>query len=176
MDPLGKTGLVLVRFANLYWLVTVSGFQGSGCSGFPAYPAVLPAARHRTRVGGKEIYYALTPTVSTGSSNLFRPTCGRVWLGSRAMKTPPGTTGRRQSGATPPCAGSRRYGFVFRSLPVFNTRSGLSTTSGGAGAYSTSARRTPQGVGDVPDPLARTRANRTLRWERPGMLPDGPRC
>lgn len=34
----------MVRYANLYWLVTVSGFQGSGCSGFPAYPAVLPAA------------------------------------------------------------------------------------------------------------------------------------
>jgi hypothetical protein len=44
MDPLGKTGYVLVRYANLYWLVTVSGFQGSSCSGFPAYPAVLPAA------------------------------------------------------------------------------------------------------------------------------------
>ena len=38
------TGFVLVRFANLYWLVTVSGFQGSSCSGFPAYPAVLSAA------------------------------------------------------------------------------------------------------------------------------------
>ena len=38
------TGLVLVRFANLYWLVTVSGFQGSSCSRFRLLPAVLPAA------------------------------------------------------------------------------------------------------------------------------------
>jgi len=44
MDPLGKTGLVLVRFANLYWLVTVSGFQGSSCSRFPTLPAVFSAA------------------------------------------------------------------------------------------------------------------------------------
>jgi len=65
------TGFVLVRFANLYWLVTVSGFQGSGCSGFPAYPAVLPAACRQTRVGGKEIQYALTLTVSTGLPNFF---------------------------------------------------------------------------------------------------------
>jgi hypothetical protein len=42
--PSRPTGYVLVRFANLYWLVTVSGFQGSSCSGFPTYPAVLPAA------------------------------------------------------------------------------------------------------------------------------------
>ena len=73
MDPLGKTGLVLVRFANLYWLVTVSGFQGSGCSGFPAYPAVLPAARRQTRVGGKEIYYARSAPVSTALLNFLRP-------------------------------------------------------------------------------------------------------
>jgi hypothetical protein len=33
-----------------YWLVTVSGFQGSSCGGFPAYPAVLPAACHLTCV------------------------------------------------------------------------------------------------------------------------------
>ncbi len=44
MDPLDLTGLVLVRFANLYWLVTVSGFQGSSCSRFRLLPAVLPAA------------------------------------------------------------------------------------------------------------------------------------
>ncbi len=42
--PSRPTGYVLVRYANLYWLVTVSGFQGSSCSGFPTYPAVLPAA------------------------------------------------------------------------------------------------------------------------------------
>ena len=48
--PSRPTGYVLVRYANLYWLVTVSGFQGSSCSGFPTYPAVLPAACYLTRV------------------------------------------------------------------------------------------------------------------------------
>ena len=48
--PSRQDGVVLVRFANLYWLVTVSGFQGSSCGGFPAYPAVLPAASRQTCV------------------------------------------------------------------------------------------------------------------------------
>ena len=45
--PSRQDGVSVVRFANLYWLVTVSGFQGSSCSGFPTYPAVLSAARRQ---------------------------------------------------------------------------------------------------------------------------------
>ena len=71
--PSRQDGVSVVRFANLYWLVTVSSFQGSGCSGFPAYPAVLPAACRRTRIGGKEIHYATASNVSTVMSNFLGP-------------------------------------------------------------------------------------------------------
>lgn len=48
-DPLGMTGLCGSQ-CEPYWLVTVSGSQGSDCGGFHAYPAVLPAADRQTRI------------------------------------------------------------------------------------------------------------------------------
>jgi len=49
MDPLDMTGLCSSQ-CEPNWLVTVSGFQGSSGGGFPAYPAVLPAASRPTCV------------------------------------------------------------------------------------------------------------------------------
>ena len=82
---------VLCWFAmRTYWLVTVSGFQGSSCGGFPAYPAVLPAAHHPLAFGGKEIHYALTLVLSTGFPEFFRVSAMRPrQVPPRRTKTPP---------------------------------------------------------------------------------------
>ena len=76
---------VLCWFAmRTYWLVTVSGFQGSSCGGFPAYPAVLPAAHHPLAFGGKEIHYALALVLSTGFPEFFRVCSMRTSSGTSA--------------------------------------------------------------------------------------------
>ena len=122
------TGFVLVRFANLYWLVTVSGFQGSGCSGFPAYPAVLPAACHRTRIGGKEIPYATASNVSTDKSNFLQPIFGSVRFrgsgnknASRNLRKAPKRSSSADAGSVARDSSSDPYSLSTRS-PVSQRR------------------------------------------------------
>ena len=146
VDPLGMTGFVLVRFANLYWLVTVSGFQGSSCSGFPAYPAVLSAACRlccvrrqgdtlrirRIRVNG---FLKLSAADIVGLFEVeYRGKQERL----------PDLPGRRDSCAAPRKRRLFRYGFS-RPILLFNTHSGFSTTSG-AVLNSSSVRTVTQEV------------------------------
>jgi len=57
-----------------YWLVTVSGFQGSSCSGFPAYPAVLPAACRLSCVRRQGDTIRTRPEAVNGLSEVFSST------------------------------------------------------------------------------------------------------
>ena len=125
------TGFVLVRFANLYWLVTVSGFQGSSCSGFPAYPAVLSAAcrpwcvrRQGDTLRIRRIRVNGFPKLSAG---VFPASPRVVIVGEK--RTPPGSSGRRDSCSAPRERRLLRYCFS-RPILLFNTHSGFSTTSG----------------------------------------------
>ena len=126
--PSRPTGYVLVRYANLYWLVTVSGFQGSSCSGFPTYPAVLPAACCLTCVSGKEIHYAFAPPVSTTSRNIFSTISQPMFrpdLGSQ-KRLPIVSEGVHRTACRPRYRGVLCcYVIVSERLSVFNTRSGL---------------------------------------------------
>jgi hypothetical protein len=65
-----------------YWLVTVSGFQGSSCSGFPAYPAVLPAACRPTCVRRQGDTIRTRPEAVNGFSEHF--SAATPILGQRA--------------------------------------------------------------------------------------------
>ncbi len=149
MDPLDKTGLVLVRFANLYWLVTVSGFQGSSCSGFPTYPAVLPAACRLTlfRRRGDTLRIRLD-RVNSFSEHFFDRLRAVFLAPDRRLETPSDSLGRRpqdsMSAASTrlPCS----YVIVSERLSVFNTRSGLLLGSGGAATKITTHVRCAQEV------------------------------
>ena len=48
--PSRHDGFIVWFALRTYWLVTVSGFQGSDCGGLSTYPAVLSAARRSNRV------------------------------------------------------------------------------------------------------------------------------
>ena len=73
--PSRHDGFNVVRFANLYWLVTVSGFQGSGCGGYGTCPAVSPAACRCVVFGGKEKDYSFSLAVSTTPWNILATRC-----------------------------------------------------------------------------------------------------
>lgn len=128
--PSRPTGYVLVRYANLYWLVTVFGFQGSSCSGFPAYPAVLPAACRlccvkrqggtlRIRLDRVNSFSELSSDhVAAGVPRPDRGTKKRLPIVSEGVHT---TVNDRVYAAS-----STAYVIVSERLSVFNTRSGLS--------------------------------------------------
>ena len=69
--PSRHDGFNVVRFANLYWLVTVSGFQGSGCGGRRIQPTFSPAECRCVVFGGKEVLYRFCLAVSTTSWNIL---------------------------------------------------------------------------------------------------------
>ena len=73
IDPLDMTGLC-GSLCEPYWLVTVSGFQGSSCSGFPAYPAVLPAACRLSCVRRQGDTIRTRPEAVNGLSEVFSST------------------------------------------------------------------------------------------------------
>jgi hypothetical protein len=132
MDPLDMTGLC-GSLCEPYWLVTVSGFQGSSCSGFPAYPAVLPAACRLSRVRRQGDTIRTRREAVNGLPEVFSTTLSaafRTWIRGNKNASR-GATGRRQSVTGPHRCGFRfRYGFDFRShLLVFNTRSSVSADS-----------------------------------------------
>ena len=131
IDPLDMTGLC-GSLCEPYWLVTVSGFQGSSCSGFPAYPAVLPAACRLSCVRRQGDTIRTRPEAVNGLSEVFSSTSrGDFRRRIPETKNASGSTGRRQSVAAPHhCGCCVRYGFDFRShLLVFNTRSSVSADS-----------------------------------------------
>ena len=70
MDPLDMTGLCSSQ-CEPNWLVTVSGFQGSSCGGFPAYPAVLPAACRLSCVRRQGDTIRTRPEAVNGLSEVF---------------------------------------------------------------------------------------------------------
>jgi hypothetical protein len=126
--PSRPTGYVLVRYANLYWLVTVSGFQGSSCSGFPTYPAVLPAACYLTRVKRQgDTLLIRTTRVNNFSEHFFDHLAAGVLTQIRESKTPPDLLGRRSQDSMSTALPRRFccYVIVSERLSVFNTRSGL---------------------------------------------------
>lgn len=62
-----------------YWLVTVSGFQGSSSAGKrTVFPGVFPAVFVPPVSGGEELLYAFLVAVSTTSFNEFRTTLRAV--------------------------------------------------------------------------------------------------
>ena len=126
--PSRPTGYVLVRYANLYWLVTVSGFQGSSCSGFPTYPAVLPAACCLACVKRQgDTLLIRTTRVNNFSEQFSDHLSVGVPRQIQESKTPPDLLGRRPQdsmlAALPRLLCS--YVIVSERLSVFNTRSGL---------------------------------------------------
>ena len=127
MDPLDMTGLC-GSLCEPYWLVTVSGFQGSSCSGFPAYPAVLPAACRLSCVRRQGDTIRTRPEAVNGLSELFSITLSagfRAWI----QATKSASRIHRKAPERRSIASLRllsRYGFDFRSqLLVFNTRSSV---------------------------------------------------
>ena len=116
IDPIDMTGLCDSQ-CEPNWLVTVSGFQGSGCGGFPAYPAVLPAACRPTRVRRQGDTLPTRPRGVNGYSGLS-------WVASpelvrdadhRRQKRLPRFAGRRRSGAAAHVAAA---GTLWFRLPI----------------------------------------------------------
>ena len=131
MDPLDMTGLC-GSLCEPYWLVTVSGFQGSSCSGFPAYPAVLPAACRLSCVRRQGDTIRTRPEAVNGLSEVFSGT-SRGDFRRRILETKNASRIHRKASERRSTASLRllsRYGFDFRShLLVFNTRSSVSADS-----------------------------------------------
>jgi hypothetical protein len=99
------------------WLVTVSGFQGSSCGGFPAYPAVLSAASHQTCVRRQGDTLRTRLGAVNGFSEVFSPQAGRLTSEADLGKHErlPEVAGRRQSGAASHVAAT---GWLWFRLPI----------------------------------------------------------
>jgi hypothetical protein len=150
MDPLGLTGLVLVRFANLYWLVTVSGFQGSSCSRFRQLPAGLSAACRLCCVRRQGDTLLIRTHAVNRLSELFFGVFRAEFLRLiREAKAPPVSVRKaptRQLVNRITAATWWPYVGLSERLSVFNTRSGLLCGSGGAVSYCTRLLLSAQGV------------------------------
>ena len=130
--PSRHDGFVLVRYANLIGLSQYPVFKVQAAADSLHILRFCPLRAACLAFGGKEIQYALALRLSTGCLKFFRaPREATSGVGSRKQRTPPGSTGRRQSVAAPhTCGCCVRYGFDLRShLLVFNTRSSVSADS-----------------------------------------------
>ena len=149
IDPLDMTGLC-GSLCEPYWLVTVSGFQGSSCSGFPAYPAVLPAACRLSCVRRQGDTIRTRPEAVNGLSELFSIAISAgSELGSRETRTPSETLPEGVRASQNRIAAVSCLAMVSSSDPNywFSTHAPVSkATLSGAVSYCTSARILTQGL------------------------------
>jgi hypothetical protein len=124
--PSRHDGFIVWFALRTYWLVTVSGFQGSDCGGFPAYPAVLSAAHQPIRVQRQG---DTLRTRVCGVNRFLRSSWASVWPireGDPGTKNAPGNhLRRRANGVGRTASRFRQYRFVSLRHSVFNTRSSL---------------------------------------------------
>jgi hypothetical protein len=163
--PSRLDGFIVWFAMRTYWLVTVSGFQGSSCGGFPAFPAVLPTACQPNRVRRQGDTLRTRTSRVNRFLEVFRGLLGtRCLTPFRARKTPSGTfrKARNLSTALRPRSS---YGLVSRRSSVFNTRSSLPEQPWCGGVMyqpeprhargSSNAMRMYPGTGDSSTPQAR---------------------
>ena len=147
IDPLDMTGLCGSQ-CEPNWLVTVSGSQGSSCGGFPAYPAVLPAANRPTCVRRQGDTLRTRLEACQRVSRTFSGRIDRMPMTGSGNRNAPRIHREAADGATSHLGSRRvRYCLVSRLPLVFNTHAPcLRRLIGGAVLYCTSAQPETQAL------------------------------